>query len=396
MGLETTKISLTASFEWAASPEAKALVKALGEKNLRFVGGAVRDSLLGKAVSDIDVATSLNPETVMEKLVKSKFKVIPTGLKHGTITAVINHKVFEVTTLRHDVETFGRHAKVAFHDDWQADARRRDFTINALYLGADGTLYDYFGGQGDLEAQTVRFIGNAEKRIEEDGLRILRLFRFHAWYGKGPVDPDALTAVQKKLGMLNHLSAERVRQEVIKTLKAQDPVLEFETMKDVGVLEHAFPRFNLDFPGFKILISLENYLDMVSPIRRLGSFFKGQGEVISGHLKLSNRERDRLIKMEANLPPDPLDEKAIRADVYLHGHQAFEDRLLLSGKVLKEIKPALKTADDFTPPKFPISGKDLEAKGMEPGIEMGDKLKELERRWVESDFTLTKDQLLKS
>lgn len=392
MTVETKHISFEGPFKWAASPEAKALAAALGESNVRFVGGAVRDALLGKKISDIDVATPLDPETVMEKL--SQFKVIPTGLKHGTITAVINHKIFEVTTLRHDVETFGRHARVEFHDDWQADAKRRDFTINALYLGADGTLYDYFGGRADLKTGTVRFIGDASSRIEEDGLRILRLFRFHAWFGAGEIDPEALQAVQKKLDMLGQLSAERVRQEILKTLAAGDPVFDFEAMEKAGVLKRVFQRFEFDFSGFKILVSLEAELNMISPLRRLGALFKGQGKEISERLKLSNRERDRLLKMEVLVLADPLSEKTIRADVYLNGFESFEDRLLLSGKRLEEIKPVLKFSGDFTPPKFPINGKDLEALGFVQGIEMGEYLKKLERRWIDSDFKLSKADLL--
>ncbi len=394
--VETTQIILNGPFEWAASPEAKALVKALGKTHVRFVGGAVRDSLLDKKISDIDVATSLDPETVMKKLGVSKFKVIPTGLKHGTVTAVVNHQVFEVTTLRHDVETFGRHANVEFHDDWQADARRRDFTINALYLGADGTLYDYFKGRADLKRGTVRFIGDASSRIEEDGLRILRLFRFHAWYGAGEIDPEALQEVQKKLDMLDQLSAERVRQEILKTLGADNPVPEFEAMNESGVLKHVFPGFGFDFPGLKKLVSFEKDMAKVSAIRRLGALFKDQGEEISQRLKLSNRERLRLRKMETIPLPDPLNEKAIRAEIYLNGQGTFEDRLLLLGKGLEEIKQALKIADGFSPPKFPINGKDLKASGLVPGIEMGERLKVLEQRWVESDFTLTKEALLKS
>ncbi|MHA1544374.1 MAG: CCA tRNA nucleotidyltransferase [Alphaproteobacteria bacterium] len=394
--VETTKISLTGHFKWAASPEAKALVATLGESHVRFVGGAVRDSLLGKKISDIDVATTHDPETVMEKLASDKFKVIPTGLKHGTITAIINHQTFEITTLRHDVETFGRHARVEFHDDWQADARRRDFTINALYLGADGTFFDYFSGRADLQGKIIRFIGDASSRIEEDGLRILRLFRFHAWYGAGDIDPGALEAVGNKLDMLDHLSAERVRQEVIKTLAALDPVFEFEAMEKIGVLKCAFPGFEFNFSSFRALVAAEGKLEKISRLRRLGALFKSQGAAISKRLKLSNKERDRLLKMETLVLPHPLSDQAIRVDIYLNGHENFEDRLFLSGKNLADIKAALKIADDFSPPKFPVTGQDLESQGMAPSIEMGERLKVLEQRWVGSDFTLTKSDLLKS
>ncbi len=233
-------------FDWMKG-SAGALVSALGENTCRFVGGAVRDSLINKTVQDVDLATTLAPGEVIGRLEAAKIKVVPTGLKHGTVTAVFPGRHFEVTTLRHDVETFGRHAKVAFHDDWREDAARRDFTINALYLSPDGALYDYFGGEDDLTRGRVRFIGDAAKRIEEDALRILRLFRFHAWYGRGPLDRDALEAVGRKLDLLNILSGERVAAETFKLLRAPDPVPLLKAMNKVGVLGQLFEGFTFDF-----------------------------------------------------------------------------------------------------------------------------------------------------
>lgn len=388
-----TKIDLKGPFAWAKGKEAVALAQALGPENIRFVGGAVRDSLLGKKVADIDVAASLFPEEVMKKLGKGKFKVVPTGLKHGTVMAILHGRTFEVTTLRHDVKTHGRHADVAFHADWKADAKRRDFTINALYLSPDGTLFDFFGGVEDLKAGRVRFIGSAENRIKEDGLRILRLFRFHAWYGKGDLDREAVAAIRENLDMINHLSAERVRAEILKTLKAPDPVFEFRAMQETGVLGRTFPRFSSNLVGLEEMTTLEKILGMPSAIRRLGALFKGQCGAISRHLKLSNKVHDRLSKLEKP-PPTSFSEKSIHAEVYREGLQSFEDRLLFSGIEISTLKKVLKIAREFEVPTFPVTGKDLQGRGISPGIGMGVKLQELEQRWIESDFKLTKKELL--
>ncbi|MCG8506772.1 MAG: CCA tRNA nucleotidyltransferase, partial [Sphingomonadales bacterium] len=205
---------------WLADAAVTRVVAALGANNCRFVGGAVRNTLLGEPVTDIDIATRLEPDAVIARLEAAEIKAVPTGLKHGTVTAVAEGHAIEVTTLRHDVETDGRHAKVAFTDDWQADAARRDFTFNALYAAPDGTLYDYFGGLDDLKAGHVRFIGDAEARITEDALRILRFFRFHAHYGAGGMDAAGLDACAALAGRLDILSVERVRDELLKLLAA--------------------------------------------------------------------------------------------------------------------------------------------------------------------------------
>ena len=197
--------------KWLAYPETKRLISLLGESAIRFVGGAVRDTLLGLDKNDnwdIDVATTYTPEKVIEILENSHVKVIPTGLKHGTVSAVIDNKIFEITTLRHDVETFGRHANVEFHHNWEEDAKRRDFTLNALFANASGDVFDYTGGFKDLKAGKVRFIGDAKKRIKEDALRILRFFRFFALYGRGEMDKDSLNASLTSKTLLKTLSVE--------------------------------------------------------------------------------------------------------------------------------------------------------------------------------------------
>lgn len=397
--VKSRKINLdTPRFAWVGDKETRALIKALGEGNCRFVGGAVRDSLLGKIVHDIDVATPLKPEKVMTALKNAGIKVIPTGFKHGTVSAVFKGRTFEITTLRHDVKTFGRHAEVAFHDDWEADAARRDFTINALYLAPDGTLYDYFGGEEDFKEGKVRFIGQAEKRIREDSLRILRFFRFHAWYGKGDLDLGGLQAVVGAVKLLDKLSAERVRNEFLKTLRAPDPLLVLRGMEETGVLGHLFKggKFNLEKLGK--VVQLEAGLDMTSALRRLAALItldEKEAKNIGVRLKLSNRAQTRLVAMLAGVLPETISKKDAAREIYLNGKEVFKDRLILRGGGVSEIKSLLKFSEGFQIPKFPVGGADLERQGIKPGVKMGKILKELETRWVKSDFVLSKEQLLK-
>ncbi|MCH8322533.1 MAG: CCA tRNA nucleotidyltransferase [Proteobacteria bacterium] len=385
------------AFDWMKG-SAGELVSALGKDACRFVGGAVRDSLIKKPVEDVDLATTLTPEEVIKRLEAAKIKVVPTGLKFGTVTAVFPGRHFEVTTLRHDVETFGRHAKVAFHDDWREDAARRDFTINALYLSPDGALYDYFGGGDDLKRGQVRFIGDAAKRIEEDALRILRLFRFHAWYGQGPLDRDALEAVGQKLDLLNILSGERVAAETFKLLRAPDPVPLLKAMEKVGVLGQLFEGFTFDFGRLERIVSLENALGDVSGLRRLGAFLAaGNFEAISiaTALKLSNRQGKRLLEAVTNPLPGKVSEKKARAELYLHREEAFRDRLILRGGAVEDITALLDYAGGYEIPKFPVQGADLKKRGVKPGTGMGKILDGLEARWLKSDFSLSKSELLK-
>ncbi|MEE8259208.1 MAG: CCA tRNA nucleotidyltransferase [Sphingomonadales bacterium] len=397
--VKSRKINLdTPQFAWVREKETQTLIKALGQGNCRFVGGVVRNSLFGKTVQDIDVATPLKPEEVMAALKIAGIKVIPTGLKHGTVSAVFKGRIFEITTLRHDVKTFGRHAEVAFHDDWEADAARRDFTINALYLSPDGTLYDYFGGEEDFKEGKVRFIGQAEKRIREDSLRILRFFRFHAWYGTGDLNPGGLQAVAGTVKLLDKLSAERVRNEFLKTLQAPDPFPVLRSMEGVGVLGHLFNggKFNLEKLG--LVVHLETGLDMTSALRRLAALItldEKEAKNIGTRLKLSNRAQTRLAAMIAGVLPENISEKGAAREIYLNGKEVFMDRLILHGGEVSEIKSLLKFSEGFQIPNFPVGGADLERQGIKPGREMGLLLKELEARWVKSDFTLTKEQLLK-
>jgi len=397
--LKIRRINITTrAFTWM-SGNAAVLIDALDKDACRFVGGAVRDSLIKRDVRDVDLATTLPPEEVIKRLKAAGIKVVPTGLKHGTVTAVFLNRLFEITTLRHDVETFGRHAEVAFHDDWEGDAARRDFTINGLYLSSDGTLFDYFGGEEDLKHGKVRFIGNAGKRIEEDALRILRLFRFHAWYGKGAVDAAGLAAVREKLSLLEVLSPERIRDETFKLLRAPDPLPVLKVMEGAGVLAHVFADFAFDFERLYRVVGLENDLDEVSALRRLGAFLKlkaKDAKEVYHRLHLANKEKARLEGMAVLELPDPLDARTIRKMLYRHGCEATRDCLILNAKDKAVAKKALALSDETPIPVFPLSGRDLEKAGIEPGVGMGKILKDLETRWVESGFTLTKKQLLET
>ena len=235
--------NIFAGADWLHAPDLRKVMGALGQNHCRVVGGAVRDSILGRDVKDIDIATDHKPEEASRRLKSAGIKVVPTGIAHGTITAVIDGRPFEVTTLRHDVESFGRHARVAFHSDWEDDAARRDFTINALYVDGEGKLYDYFAGQEDIAEGRVRFIGRPAERIEEDALRILRFFRFHACYGKGSPDPDGLKACEENAKKIDILSVERIRDELLKLLAAPDPAPVLAGMRKAGILEYVLPDF---------------------------------------------------------------------------------------------------------------------------------------------------------
>jgi len=231
---------------WMQEAPVRRLLAALaaGGVTARFVGGCVRDWVLDRPIGDLDLAVDRPPETVMRALEAAGIKVVPTGLKHGTVTAVADHRPFELTTLRRDVETDGRRAVVAFTDDWRVDAARRDFTFNALYADPDGTIHDYFAGRVDLLAGKVRFIGDAERRIAEDRLRVLRFFRFHAWYGRPPFDGPSFEACRRNAASVRGLSAERVRKELLRTLEAPGTAAAdaMDAMLEAGVVDHSMPR----------------------------------------------------------------------------------------------------------------------------------------------------------
>lgn len=401
-GIKTKNtVRFTGPFAWAKSRSVNRLVSALGRENVRFVGGAVRDSLLKRALKEIDLATTLPPPEVMARLQKAGIRAVPTGIAHGTVTAVFKDRALEVTTLRHDVKTFGRHAEVAFHADWEADASRRDFTINALFLSLDGRVHDYFGGLNDLKRGKVRFIGDPKSRIGEDALRILRFFRFHAWYGKGSLDTIGYAACEANLHLLDILSAERVRDELLKLLASPNPVPVAMAMGKIGVFKRLFAPGPIDFAGLKGLVAVETGLKEADSLRRLAVLFPmGAGHLaaLGRNLKLSNRHLARLMNMKEGRLKMPLTDRELRKAIYFVGRDALKDQLILKAKPADAalLKKTLKKITNLKLPPFPVGGDDLKAFGIAPGPAMGDLLDLLEKRWVASDFKLAKRDLLAS
>ena len=405
--------------DWLRDADLQRLLAALsgpgedgGEAELaRVVGGAIRNTILGQPVSDIDIATTCPPAVTVARATAAGFKTVPTGIEHGTVTVIANRRPFEVTTLRRDVETNGRHAVVAFGRDWQADAERRDFTINALYCEADGTVVDLVGGLADIERQTLRFIGDASARIEEDYLRILRFFRFFAWYGAGRPDGDGLRAVTRLKGGLTKLSAERVWAELRKLLAAPDPSRALLWARQTGVLTLILPeseRWGID--GIHGLMAAEQlYGWPADPLLRLECIVPpdpARLAELSTRLKLSNVDRDRLKAFAEADPVSPEgSEAAFRLKLYFADRGGLLDRLRLQLAVsaAKGLDAAgataalarlVKTAESFDPPSFPVTGADLQDLGMKPGKEFGAVLQELKLAWVESGFVLSREKLL--
>lgn len=381
---------------WLQDPAVRAVIDALGHEESRFVGGVVRDSLLGRPVSDIDIATRLRPEAALARLEAAGLKVAPTGLSHGTITAISGHRPFEVTTLRRDIETFGRHARVDFCDDWKMDAARRDFTMNALYADSEGAVSDYFGGIEDALAGRVRFIGAPQDRIREDALRILRFFRFHARFGKGEPDRAGLAACAGSVSMLDILSIERVRDEMLKLLGASDPLPVLRAMEGIAILDHVLAEardsgWRETLPG---LVDREQRLGRPDALRRL-ALMVGRAEerlaAIGRRYRLSNRERRRLIAMSAEAPPAATDLRTAWRD----GEEAVIDRLLLDGPGdCGALKRRIARLEQWRRPAFPVKGKDIGSLGLSPGPAMGALLNKLETLWIESDFSLDRAALL--
>lgn len=357
----------------------------------RFVGGAVRDTLLGRSMNEIDIATPLKPETVLAQLDAAGIRAVPTGIAHGTVTAVTSGRSFEITTLRRDVETYGRHAKVAFDADWEADARRRDFTMNALSLDLRGALYDYVGGLADLRAGRVRFVGDPATRIREDVLRLLRFYRFFAHYGKGAGDRAARVACRAAAHLLPTLSVERVAVEMLKLLAAPDPLPALRMMQADGVLAILLPEAD-NLTRLRRLVAFEPHPD---PLRRLAALVD-HGDAVAERLKLSGAQRDRLGALLAEPALDlGGDRTAQRRALYRWGSALYADRVLLAAAA----KPAfgrvtrlLRLAQTWKQPRFPIKGRDLLAAGVVPGPAVGALLAELEAWWIAGDFQATKAQ----
>jgi len=370
---------------WMTDPSTRAVLAALGEA--RFVGGCVRDALLGRAILDIDIATPHPPDAVIRRLEAAGIKVVPTGLAHGTVTAVVASRHFEITTLRRDVETFGRHARVAFTDDWAADAARRDFTMNALFLGGDGAVFDPMGGLADLRAGRVRFVGDAETRIREDVLRLLRFYRFQAHYGRGEADAAARAACRALAPLLPTLSGERIAAETLKLLAAPDPMPALALMAEDGVLAVLYPEARRR-DRLARLIALEPLPDA---LRRLGALIAGDPAPLAERLRLSTEQRDRLLAFAA--PPWPIDlaadERVQRRALHHLDAPLYRDLILLraadSGETTT-LPSLLALAASWQPQRFPLKGRDVTALGVPAGRQVGRLLKALDAWWEEGDF----------
>lgn len=389
-----TKKQLNISSEkWLKGKEFRKVMNALGADDdfARVVGGAVRDALLNifwdkkRNIGDIDIASKLTPEENMERLTIAGIKVVPTGVKHGTVMAVIGKKCFEITTLRKDLETDGRHAEVEFTDDWVEDAKRRDFTINALYLDMHGNVYDPLGGLPDLKAARVRFIGEAKERIKEDGLRILRLFRFSSELSLSGIDEDGLLASIELKAMIPNLSGERIWQELSKIITSKRAMQVVPVLNAIGLLHEILP-FAVAQDAFLKYAKLEKKFSLKDPVGRLSLLLPGDEKSIieaSSHLRLSNRERDSLLAFSKEYPKHNLTNMTLRRVIYQYGKEVVIHNLLKSGDLDAK---TLYYINDYQIPKMPYSGKDLIAEGWEAGRGMGAELKRREQVWIDADF----------
>ena len=358
------------------------VLSALGaEQGLtRFVGGAVRDALAGQPVKDVDLATSLSPQDVSARLAKAGVKVIPTGIAHGTMTAVVSGGTLEITTLRRDVSTDGRRATVAFTDDWREDAARRDFTINALYADPlTGAIFDYFGGVDDLAAGIVRFIGEPLQRIAEDHLRILRFFRFQARYGKGAPHAESLSACAARANDLMALSRERIADELLKILALAEPGDTLSLMLSHGILTPVLPEIVSAAP-LHALILAEGGSDP-APIRRLAALLPADPtvvEAIAKRLKLSKAATKRLTCAARRVPGDALHPTRLSYQV---GTESAVDRLLLNGA-----GDEARMIASWPIPQFPLTGGAIVARGIRAGPDVARILKRIEMQWVDEGF----------
>ncbi|QQS11235.1 MAG: CCA tRNA nucleotidyltransferase [Rhodospirillales bacterium] len=385
---------------WMTAPDARATLDALAAAGIaaRFVGGCVRDALAGRAVGDIDIAVDREPEAVMKALRAAAIKVVPTGIKHGTVTAVVAGKPFEITTLRRDVETFGRHARVAFTDDWRADAARRDFTINAMSCDRDGGLWDFFGGRDDLAAGRVRFVGDAATRIDEDVLRILRFFRFHAWFGRPPFDAAGLAACAAAAARLRDLSAERVRKETLRLLEAPDPAPTVAAMAGIGLFAHWIPEY-AGTALLDLVVANETRAVDVDGLRRLAALLAPASDATAfgKRLRLSTQEALRLEVMLAPTPAlDVRDDPAIRRQIHELARVLYLDRLMRFDAAADPARwaRARDLASTWDAPELPVGGADALAAGMKAGPKVGALISALEAWWVAGDFAAGREACL--
>ena len=412
----TTPLNLTKE-SWLTWPETQQLIGIFDEAGheMRFVGGAVRDLLAGIAVKDVDIATPASPQQVLGMCEKAGIKVVPTGLSHGTVTAIINHQPFEITTLRCDVKTFGRHAEVQFTQHWEEDAARRDFTLNALYCDPKGRIYDYHHGLDDLRARHVKFIGNAEQRIREDGLRILRFFRFSARYGEGEMDIEGLAACHQCREMLHDLSGERIAQEMFRLLEQEIAPAILTIMQQQQLTLPLF-GYQIDqrilecWPRIRLMADIEENLPNI-PILLLGLLCRAQegamAEFITQRWKLSNADRELMhFIADTHLIEADADQATQKRLIRQIGPERFRHLLLASWtEGLSQVpqkaqmlsaayRPMLWLSEHWQVPIFPIKGSDLIARGAPSGPQMGQWLQQLEQWWESENYAPTREQIL--
>ncbi len=385
---------------WMTAVPTRAVMAALrAEGPARFVGGCVRDALLGRVIGDIDIATPLEPHTVLAALEAAGLRAIRTGIEHGTVTAISGGRPFEITTLRRDVETDGRRAVVAFTRDWSEDAERRDFRLNALYLDEDGGILDPTGeGVADARAGRVVFVGDPDTRIREDYLRILRFFRFFAWYGRAEADPAGLAACAALRDGLKSLSSERVSKELLKLLSADDPRPAVRLMASSGVLGELLPEAR-GVARFERLVEVETgQLFTSDPVLRLAALLPDDADAVraaAARLRLSNSIRDRLAASVAGEPvlASWMSPREIRRAIYRLGPETFRDRVQLAwaGAERTAVHPQWRMLytypETWTPPAFPISSEDIKAAGVSEGPLHGRVRREVEDWWIDMDFT---------
>jgi poly(A) polymerase len=384
---------------WMTAPETIQVMAALGEA--RFVGGAVRNALLGVPVVDVDIAVPMPPQEALARLRSKNIKVVETGLDHGTVTAIAGTHAFEITSLRRDVETDGRHARIAFTDDWAEDAARRDFTINALYATADGEIFDYATGVEDLIAGKVRFMGDARARIAEDHLRVLRLFRFHAWYGKGEIDAEGLRAAAEARDKLKSLSAERIAKELLRLLEAAHPTPVLRIMAATGILSQLLPGA-LQLARLEKLAQLEaeNRIGGDAVLRLAALLPDGDPSVqaVAGALRLSNAVRDRLEQaLGGEKIGAQISAQEARRRLYRIGAASFKDKVMLQWASAPQgaggWRMLLQMADNWQRPRFVLTGRDVMEAGIPQGPDVGRVLAQLEDWWVEGDFAASESAL---
>jgi poly(A) polymerase len=391
---------------WMTEAATAAVMEALGAAGgpdcARFVGGCVRNTLMRRPVGDIDIATTLTPEAVTAALKGAGLKAVPTGAAHGTITAVVRGRPFEITTLRRDVETDGRHARVAFTDDWAADAARRDFRLNALYADIGGRLFDPTGqGIADARAGRIVFVGDPGVRIAEDALRIPRFFRFLAWYGRGKPDPDGLAACRDRREAVVGLSAERVAKELLSLLAAEDPRAAVGLMAEAGVLALIVPEAQ-SLSRFEALVAIETgMLFTQDALLRLAALLPSDpaaGAAVAARLRLSNAQRERLTAALGSEPPlvSWMSPRQTRQAVYRLGARAFIDRATLAWAGSERAAAAIQwrallpMAQTWARPTLPLSGEEVVAAGVPRGPAVGAVLREVEAWWIDNDFTADK------